>query len=127
MALGKAKFRGGRNIAMKLPERDYAKTLTFYAETLGLEVISQDEAGAIIAFGDLRLHLDRIPHQSQTDIWLEVQTNETNAARQSLAEQGVTICDEVEPLPDGFDGFWVAAPNGTIHLIDQAPEGDPHG
>ncbi len=121
------KFWPGRNVAIKLPERDYAKTLEFYTQTLGLRLISQDENGAVIEFGQMRLNLDRVPRQSQPDIWLQIQTDNTEAARRYLADQAVTRCDEVEPLPDGFEGFWIAAPSGTIHLIDQAPEGDSHG
>ena len=116
-----AEFRPGRNIAVKLPERSYAATLAFYRDTLGLPVIDENADGAILAFGEMRLNLDRVPHQSQTDIWLEVCTDDTAAARAHLAAKGVTMCDEVEPLPDGFDGFWIAAPSGTIHLIDTDP------
>jgi catechol 2,3-dioxygenase-like lactoylglutathione lyase family enzyme len=120
-------FWPGRIIAMKLPLRDYDATLRFYKETLGLSLISQDEDGAVLKFGEMRLNLDRVPHQSQTDTWLQICTNDTTAARAALADHGVTICDEVEPLPDGFDGFWIAAPNGTIHLIDAQPQGGSHG
>ena len=111
-------FEGGPNIAMKLPERDYAATLAFYRETLGLKVLDENEAGAVIDFGPIRLNLDRVPHQSQTDIWLQVKTGDTGAAAAHLKAAGVTECHEVEPLPDGFDGFWIAAPSGTIHLVD---------
>jgi hypothetical protein len=30
---------------------------------------------------------------------------------------GVTRRDEVEQLRDDFDGFFVASPNGMIHLV----------
>lgn len=111
-------FSAGKNIAMKLPERSYAQTVGFYRDVLGFDLLEQNEDGVVFAFGKMRLNLDRVPHQSQTDIWLEVCTDDTAAARQHLTKNGVTICDEVEALPPGFDGFWIAAPSDTIHLID---------
>lgn len=110
-------FKAGRNIAIKLPERDYADTLVFYRDTLGFNVLEEHENGAIIEFGHIRLNLDRVPHQSQTDVWFEIETPDTVAAAKHLERSDVTRCDEVEALPKGFDGFWVAAPAGTIHLI----------
>jgi catechol 2,3-dioxygenase-like lactoylglutathione lyase family enzyme len=110
-------FAAGTNIAMKLPERLYARTLAFYRDTLGLPLLSESPDGAVVAFGAMRLHLDRVPAQSQTDLWLQVVAADTDAARAHLAAHGVASCDEVEPLPEGFDGFWIAAPSGTIHLV----------
>lgn len=121
------RFRPGRNIAMKVPQRDYDATVRFYVETLGFDVIEQDADGTIIAFGDVRLNIDRVPGQSQTDVWFQVQTDDTGKARSVLASNGVTFCDEVEALPDGFDGFWIAAPNGVVHLVDAADIGGQDG
>ena len=124
MAESRPTFRAGRNIAMKLPLRAYDATLAFYRDTLGLPVRRETESGAVIDFGPMTLWLDRIAAQSQTDIWLEVTAPDTDAAARHLRERGVTICPEVEALPDGFDGFWIAAPSGTIHLVagpDAAP------
>lgn len=112
------RYTPGRNIAIKLPERDYEATLAFYRDVIGLTLLEQTDVLAVFEFGQMRLNLDRIPHQSQTDIWFQIQTDDTASARSEMAAKGVTICDEVEPLPDGFDGFWIAAPSGTIHLID---------
>lgn len=109
-------FSPGSNIAMKVPERHYAETLAFYRDVLGLSV-EEVETGAKVAFGAVTLWLDRLAHQSQIDLWLEVRAEDTVAAKAYLAAQGVPLCNEVEPLPDDFDGFWIAAPAGTIHLV----------
>jgi hypothetical protein len=114
-------FRAGNNIAMKLPERLYAGTLAFYRDTLGLKVLEERADGALIEFGAIRLHLDRLPAQSQTDLWLELKTNDTRAAAEALAAAGIVRCDEVEKLPPDFDGFWIAAPSGTVHLVANKP------
>jgi catechol 2,3-dioxygenase-like lactoylglutathione lyase family enzyme len=110
-------FRGGANVAMKVPERHYAATLAFYRDILGLPVRHEGGSGAVIDLGPIRLWLDRVAHQSQADIWLELIVDDTEAASRHLARHGVTRCDEVEALPGGFDGFWIAAPAGTIHLV----------
>ncbi len=113
-------YTAGRNIAMKIPLRDYDAVVRFYTETLGFPVIDADESCTVVEFGHVRLNLDRVPHQSQTDVWFQVQTKDVSAAKRELEDDGVTMCDEVEPLPDGYDGFWITAPNGVIHLIDAA-------
>lgn len=111
------RYRPGRNIAMKLPERVYEQTLAFYRDVLELEIVEQRPDGALVDFGPIRLHLDRVPGQSQTDLWLQVSTNDVAGAAAHLKAAGVSRCDEVERLPDGFEGFWIAAPSGTIHLV----------
>ena len=113
-------FRPGRNIAMKLPERLYAPTLAFYKDTLKLRIVEERDDGALVDFGPVRLHLDRVASQSQTDLWLQVETDDPDAAAAQLAARGVARCDEVEALPPGFSGFWIAAPSGTIHLVATA-------
>jgi catechol 2,3-dioxygenase-like lactoylglutathione lyase family enzyme len=113
-------FKPGRNIAMKLPERFYQETLAFYRDILKLTIVEERDDGALVDFGAVRLHLDRVPHQSQTDLWLQVATEDVEAASKLLAEKGVTRCDEVEKLPAGFQGFWIASPSGTIHLVATA-------
>lgn len=117
----KPDFTVGHNIAMKLPERVYAQTLSFYKEVLKLPILSEKEEGAAVDFGGFTLHLDRVPLQSQTDIWLQVRTDDVAAAKTYLAEQGIATCNEVEELPDGFDAFWIASPSGTIHLVAKTP------
>jgi catechol 2,3-dioxygenase-like lactoylglutathione lyase family enzyme len=113
-------FEPGRNIAMKLPERLYDETLAFYRDILGLRIVEERDDGALVDFGAVRLHLDRVQHQSQTDLWLEVVTDDVDAAAKFLDRNGVTRCDEVEKLPDGFQGYWIASPSGTIHLVATA-------
>ena len=117
MGWDRPEFRGGRNIALKLPARLYDETLRFYRDVLGLAIVHEGESGAVVEFGVFRLWLDLVPHQSQPDLWLEILADDTEAAERHLAEHGILRRDEVEKLPEGFDGFWIAAPAGTIHLV----------
>ena len=111
------RFRGGENIAMKIPAHLFDQTIAFYRDALKLPLLQEGETGCVFQFGAMRLWLDRIPHMSQAELWLEVRTNDVTAAAEHMAGKGVTRCDAIEPLPDGFEGFWVSAPPGIIHLV----------
>ncbi len=95
------------------------RSVAFYRDVLGFEVIGRHAASTVFRFGDKRLWVDRVPTLSQGEVWLEVQAEDVKAAAAWFAAQGVVRHDEIEPLPDGFDGFWIAAPGGMIHLISQ--------
>jgi len=110
-------FSGGANIAIKCPSHTYEQTVSFYRDTLGLPLIEEEAGGCIFQFGPVRLWIDNVPYLSQPDIWLEVETNDTEAAASFLKVHGVPRRDEVEQLREDFDGFFVSAPNGVVHLV----------
>ena len=64
-----------------------------------------------------RLWIDKVSGMSQAEIWLEVITNDTAAATAHLSDAGIVRCDEIEPLPEGSDGFWISSPAQIIHLV----------
>jgi len=108
---------GGANIALKCPSHTYEQTVAFYRDTLGLPLIEEEVDGCIFQFGPSRLCIDKVPNLSQPDIWLELQTNDTEAAASFLKVNGVPRRDEIEQLREDFDGFFISAPAGVIHLI----------
>ena len=110
-------FSGGANIAIKCPSHTYDQTVAFYRDTLGLPLIEEEKEGCIFQFGPNRLWIDKVPNLSQPDIWLELETNDTEAAASFLKVHGVTRRDEVEQLSEDFNGFFISAPNGVIHLV----------
>ena len=110
-------FSGGANIAIKCPSHTYEQTLAFYRDTLGLPLIEEENDGCIFQFGPNRLWIDRVPNLSHPDIWLELETNDTEAAASYLKINGVPRRDEVEQLREDFDGFWISDPAGVIHLV----------
>jgi hypothetical protein len=112
-----AKFRPGRNIAMKVPPHQHAQTVQFYAEVLGLERLPDQGDSACFEFGGKRLWIDRVPGMSQAELWLEVVADDIEAAAAHLTAQGVVRCDAIEPLPDSFAGFWISSPAGIVHLV----------
>ncbi len=113
----KATFSAGCNIAMKVPPHLYDATIQFYRDVLGLKEITRHDPSAGFEFGSNNLWIDRVPSISQAETWLEVVTNDIDAAAEYLKSEGVVRCDEIEPLPEGFQAFWVTSPASIIHLV----------
>lgn len=112
-------FAGGVNIALKVPPHVYAQTVAFYRDVLDLPALACDEISASFTFGGCRLHVDKVATQTHTDVWLEINTPDVKAAEAHFRRHRVARRDEVEQLPPGFAGFWVASPAGTVHLVAQ--------
>ncbi|MCC5830920.1 MAG: hypothetical protein JJU36_15855 [Phycisphaeraceae bacterium] len=117
-------FTAGRNIAMKVPVHEYESVVAFYADVLGFERLDAPAASATptvrFAFGDKVLWIDRVPGLSQAEIWLEIVADDVEEAAAYLAARGCARCDDIEPLPPDFRGFWISAPGNIIHLITGA-------
>lgn len=117
----RSRFEPGHNIAMKVPAHEYDTTVAFYRDVLGFELIPLDndeENNSIrFKFGDKVLWVDRVATLSQTEIWLEVTTDDVEEAAQYLQQNNVVRCDDIEILPEGFKGFWISSPANIIHLV----------
>lgn len=110
-------FSGGRNIAIKVPPHQYEATVAFYRDVLGLTLIEDRLPEICFEFGDARLWIDNVAALSQSEIWLELRTDDRAAAIHHLAANGIIRRDEIEPLPESSDGFWIASPSNIIHLV----------
>jgi catechol 2,3-dioxygenase-like lactoylglutathione lyase family enzyme len=117
----KPTFAAGRNMAMKVPAHEYAKTVAFYRDVLGLDQLTEPAKSSTdsvrFAFGDKVLWIDRVPSLSQAELWLEVVTDDPDQAAAYLTQHGCVRRDEVEPLPAGFAGCWISSPCNIIHLV----------
>ena len=117
----KPKFTPGKNIAMKVPEHEFDRTIAFYREILGFEEIdasSPDDVDTVtFKFGYKNLWIDKTPGMSQAEVWLEINTDDIAAAAEYFEKNNCIRRDEIEPLPEGFKGFWLANPANIIHLI----------
>jgi len=117
----KPKFRPGKNIAMKVPAHEYDRTVAFYRDVLGFKLMDEAPSGEMesvaFEFGDKNLWIDRVPSLSQAEIWLEVVTDDIEAASIYLENTPCIRRDEIEPLPKNFKGFWIAGPANIIHLV----------
>ncbi|NKB70236.1 MAG: hypothetical protein GKR89_24455 [Candidatus Latescibacteria bacterium] len=115
-------FQGGPSLAMKVPPHLFDQTVAFYRDTLGLTPLRTAPDSCGFQWGAMELWLDRVATVSQAEIWLQIQTPNTADAGQNLAAEGVVRRDEIEPLPDGFEGFWIGNPAGIIHLVSRSQE-----
>lgn len=116
-----ATFSPGRNIALKVPPAQWEATVRFYRDIVGLRPFRDRTAESpSFRFGSCRLWIDRVPGLSQAEIWLHLTTVNTARAARRLRRAGVTRCDEIESLPEGFDGFWISNPAGLVHLVSSS-------
>ncbi|MCS2158397.1 hypothetical protein MUU48_16015 [Scandinavium sp. H11S7] len=113
----KAEMKGGIDIALKVPSHQYQQTLDFYRNTIGLEEMTDKAPSTGFILGPNRLWIDEAPAMSQAEIWLELFTPDFKHAEKHLAEQGVTRCDSVELLPEGFKGGWIMNPCNIVHMV----------
>lgn len=113
----KPKFKAGRNIAMKIPPHEYNHTLIFYRDVLGFEIDDALGPGVAFIFGDKRLWLDKVETLSQSEIWLEITSDDLNAASEYFNKVGVVRQDDIEILPEDFEGFWIISAAGIVHLV----------
>ena len=124
--MAKVTFAGGRNIAMKTPPHLWEATVRFYRDVVGLPVIEHEPTvppSVGFMFGGNRLWIDRVESASHAELWLELTTTDVPAAAEHLRVAGVVRRDEIEPLPEDHEGFWIANPASIIHMVakpDQA-------
>ena len=116
-AKNKPFFDGGSNIAMKVPPYLFAETVDFYKEVVRLPLLEEFPHSAVFEFGANQLWIDKVNNISQAEIWLEFKTDDVNSAAAYIDSYGVTRRDEIEPLPDNFNGFWICNPANVIHLV----------
>jgi hypothetical protein len=120
-----AKFSAGRNIAMKVPPHLYESTVRFYRDVLSLKAITKHAPSVGFEFGSNYLWIDRVPGMSQAEIWLEIVVDDIGVAEAKFEAVGIVRCDEIEPLPEGFQGFWVFNPASIVHLVTSDTESEP--
>ena len=122
MNVEKPVFKAGKNLAMKVPPELFAQTVDFYQTILGLPLAQLEftEKGdsVVFDFDGKNLWIDSREGISRAEIWLEIVADDVAAADRYLTSMGCERCDEVELLPEGFNGFWVRGPGSVIHLIN---------
>src|SRR5438046_8726014 len=101
-------FSGGANIAIKCPAHTYDQTVAFYRDTLALPLIEEESDGCIFQFGPNRLWIDKVPNLSHPDSWLEIETNDTEAASSFLKIHGVARRAQVEILRVDVNAVFVS-------------------
>lgn len=115
----KVKIAGGRNIAMKVPPHLYEATVRFYRDVVGLKPLDNHPPAVGFEFGANQLWIDRVEALSQAEIWLELVTEDVPAAAKQFESAGTVRCDEIEPLPEEFEGCWISNPASIIHIVSK--------
>ncbi len=103
----------GKNIAIKVPKHQWSETVAFYRDKVGLKEARRLDNSIAFEFGDMTLWIDRVEHQSQVDVWLELFSDQPD---QALTQLGSPIRDELEPL-EGVNGHWTSDPAGVVLLV----------
>ncbi|MGJ0535589.1 VOC family protein [Methylocystis sp.] len=115
------KIRGGRNIALKIPDHSYSQTVAFYRDVLKLPQVERQDGQVCFRFDDRQpftyLWLDKAEGSARPDVWLELNTDNVEQAKRYLQSMGGTVPSHLERLPDGFKGFWFVDPAGLVYLV----------
>lgn len=112
-----AAITGGINIAMKVPSHQYDATIRFYRDVVGLKPFEAKAPAIGFELGPNRLWIDEGPTMSQAEVWLELFTDDHGAALRQFEAAGVTRCDPIEPLGEGFRGGWIMNPANIVHMV----------
>ncbi|MEM1284325.1 MAG: hypothetical protein AAGH43_02970 [Pseudomonadota bacterium] len=105
----------GKNIAIKVPQHKWDEMVAFYRGRVGLKPVLEKDGHIAFEFGPMKLWLDRVATQSQVDVWLELFTDDPDAALERLESPKR---NELEPL-DGVEGHWTSDPAGVVLLLRQ--------
>ena len=119
--MDKCLFFGGENISLRVPDRLFDQAIEFYCKTLGLEAQLVDSDTGKVQYGPSVLWLDRCKEVDRCEVRLEIRTPDTTSARTHLQEAGVQLFNS-EPLPEGYNGFWIRSPLGNVVLVSAASE-----
>lgn len=115
------RFKGGVNIAMKIPPEKYDETVAFYRDILLFDVEEVPIThSAVLAthrleFGQNILWLDCVEGITDSKISLEICAEDIESATNYLRVNDVTICDGVEEIDPSM--HWIEDPAGNIFLL----------
>lgn len=116
-------FKGGVNIAIKIPKSKYEETVVFYRDVLKLEVeekainnptVSRTHA---VKFCNNVVWLDCVDNYTHSEVWLELKTPDVKNATEYLKSKGISTCDELEQIPE--DMHWIMDPAGTVFILNK--------
>lgn len=106
-------IKPGRNIAIKVPRHKWEETVVYYRDKVELKIAQESKTSVAFKFGEMTLWIDCVEHQSQTDVWLELFTDDPDNALERLKSPAR---DELENIEDG-NGRWTSDPAGVVLLL----------
>lgn len=111
------RFRPGKNLALKVPPEQFEETVSFYGSVLGFQRVARYQPDVVFDYDGKLLWVDATEGLNRAELWLEVYTPDFRDAEEYLAARGIERREGIEPLPEGFRGFWIRNPAGTVHLV----------
>ena len=122
--MSELKFQAGKNIALKIPEDKYVRTVNFYRDVLLLEVEEKSMEShptisrtARVQFGQNVLWLDCLAQIERPEVYFQLDTNNVDRALQYLATNGIGTHDHLEQVSEGM--HWIKDPAGNVLLLRQ--------
>lgn len=114
---------------MLLRPADYARTLAFYRDTLGLAIAREYPGGTVFFAGQSLIEI--AGHGRPADatdgfagaLWLQVR--DVYATQEELRARGVTIAREARQEPWTLHEMHVVDPDGIMLIIVQIPQDHP--
>jgi catechol 2,3-dioxygenase-like lactoylglutathione lyase family enzyme len=111
-----------------LRPRDYATTLSFYRDILGLATAREYPGGTVFFAGQGLIEVAAhgaadTPSTFDGALWLQVR--DLTAAQTELVLAGVKINREARQEPWGLHEMWIADPDGIPIVLVQIPEDHP--
>ena len=119
-------FKGGVNIAIKIPKSKYEQTVAFYRDILQLEVSEKPITNPTVSrthevkFGNNVVWLDCVDNYTHSQVWLELRTPDVQQATEYLQSKGIHTCDELEEIP--AEAHWIMDPAGTVFILDKGAD-----
>ena len=116
-------FTGGVNIAIKIPKSKYEETVVFYRDILKLPVEEKPITNPTVSrthevkFGANIVWLDCVDNYTHSEVWLDLKTDDVEAATEYLRSKGINTCDELESIPS--DMHWIMDPAGTPFILNK--------
>ena len=116
-------FKGGVNIAIKIPKGKYEETVAFYRDILKLDVTEKPIENPTVSrthevkFGNNTVWLDCVDNYTHSEVWLELKAPDVKKATEYLKSKGVNTCDELEQIPE--DMHWIMDPAGTVFIVSK--------
>ncbi|MBV5245182.1 VOC family protein [Mycolicibacterium sp. PAM1] len=109
--------------------KDYARTVAFYRDSLGLAIAREYSGGTVFYAGQTLIEI--AGHGAPPDgappfpgaLWLQVR--DLAATQEQLTQRGVTIAREARQEPWGLHEMHVADPDGISLIFVQVPDDHP--
>ncbi|NLG55852.1 MAG: VOC family protein [Rhodococcus sp.] len=107
---------------------DYAVTLGFYRDTLGLAVAREYPGGTVLFAGQGLIEVAAHggsdgPNRFSGALWLQVR--DLTAAQTELVLAGVKIVREARQEPWGLHEMWITDPDGVPIVLVEIPADHP--